>query len=141
MYNTLILKNGDAIWYMSGTGQTRRTWNYFKANFPDAIVLAYGFNQGTDAYIKSMTFDCATTTFSAPGRGGAGGETPTTPPVTTPTTHGMGNASTNIVASSALPALLPETGGMSMNGTVVALAAALATYGAAYFAVNKRRYE
>lgn len=140
-------KNGDAIWYMSGTGQTLRTWDYFKANFPDATVLAYGFNQGTsnegtDAYIKSMTFDCATTTFSAPGRGSAGGETPTTPTTPTlPTTPVIETPAQPTPGKGAvLPAELPKTGA-SFNYLSLAILASVLTYGAVYFAQGKRQYE
>jgi len=130
------INGGNAKWWMSGTGQTLRTWNELKVSLPDATVLAYGFNQGTynaqtDTYIKSMTFDCATTTFSAPGRGGV------TPPTVTPTT----TATPVVTTSVALPALLPETGGIGISGVIVALTAAIATYGAMYYATTKRRYE
>lgn len=146
------LNNGDAKWWMSGTGQTLHPWSYFVDQNPNATVVAYGFNQGTynpgtDAYIKSMTFDCATSTFSAPGKGGNGGDdggdsgnhetpptnpgTPTVPEVpTAPATPGKG----------ALPAELPETGS-SISPLLIGLSAAAAAYGAVYFAQPKRRYE
>lgn len=65
------LHNGDAKWYISGTGQKLRTWESIVAEYPDAVVLEYGFNQGqsnaeTFAYVQNIEFDYATTTFGAP---------------------------------------------------------------------------
>lgn len=133
------LDSGNAKWWMSGTGQTLQTWDYFTTAFPHATVLGYGFNQGTynagaDTYIKSMTFDCATTTFSAPGKGGLPEVVPTPTPVAVPTpTVPAGKGAV-------MPTELPETGTGS-NALLIGLAAAAVAYGAVYFAQPKRRYE
>jgi hypothetical protein len=141
------LDGGNALWYISGTGQARRTWQSLVTEFPNAKVISYGFNQGTynegaDTYIKSMTFDCATTTFSAPGRGSAGGETPTTP--TTPTTPSIPVVETPAQPTpgkgATLPAELPETGA-SANYLAISVLLSVIAYGAVYFAQGKRQYE
>ena len=89
-----------------------------------------------------MTFDCATTTFSAPGRGSAGGETPTTPTTPTlPTTPVIETpAQTTPGKGAVLPAELPKTGA-SFNYLSLAILASVLTYGAVYFAQGKRQYE
>lgn len=60
-------------------------------------------------------------------------EVPVAPPVVTPVTPGQ-----------ALPQLLPHTGPTDTTtpkGLFLALIAAVATYGAVYFAQGKRRFE
>ncbi len=101
-YNGTVLENtwqtwdaingGNAKWYVSSTGQTLRSWSYLVANYPDAEVLAYGFNQGqsnaeTYTVIQDIQFDCATTHFSAPQVLGeeTTDPTPVTPTVVVPT--------------------------------------------------------
>lgn len=134
---------GNAKWWMSGTGQTLRTWSYFVSQFPEAVVVAYGFNQGTynaDTYsaVQDIEFDCATTSFTNNNEGGNGGTgetpvTPSTPVVPTLPVGGQG---------SVLPAELPMTGANgSVLSTWVALLAAVLTYGAVYFLQPKRRAE
>lgn len=213
------LNGGNAQWWMSGTGQALHPWSYFVTTFPDAKVLAYGFNQGTynpgtDAYVQSIEFDCATTNFSAPGKGGENPDRVQVPatqetvdpcnptgvinnvawknplPATTedirwsvsedgktrtaslqnesatwtdgttadktwtlpadsgvscevpgtPVTPGKGE----VLPPAKLPQLLPHTGPSdttSARGLLLALIAAIATYGAVYFAQGKRRFE
>jgi|GEM_PF-1675811 len=136
------ISGGAAKWWMSGTGQALRTWDSFVAQYDSAIVLAYGFNQGsynqgTNSMIQDIEFDCATTHFSAPGGGGGGVTPPVEPPVTpvTPVTP-------KAAVTPALPAELPVTGGLSsLSAVIIALATAVAAYGAVYFAQSSRRYE
>ena len=130
---------GSAKWYVSGTGQALKTWDQLVAMYPDAKAIAYGYNQGTDnqgaiTTIALMEFDCAVTAFTA-GRG-------TNPPVIpdTPVTPVV----PVVPATPVLPAELPHTGPAqdgSAKGLLLAIGAAIATYGAVYFAQPKRRYE
>jgi hypothetical protein len=138
------LNSGAAKWWMSGTGQALHPWSYFVSQFPDAVVLAYGFNQGTynaETYtaIQDMTFDCATTHFSyTQGQGSTGGDTPSTPvtPVqpSTPVVTNQGKGAL-------MPTELPETGAKGILNIWITLLAALATYGAVYFLQPKKRFE
>ncbi len=130
---------GDAKWYISGTGQTLRTWDYFVADLPDAVVIAYGFNQGTSnaetfSAVQDIAFDCATTHFGTPGQGGGGTPTPTPGQVqgtstTTPTTP-------QTLGAAVLPAVLPSTGGV--DSPFMILVASLLAFGATYFLQGKR---
>lgn len=71
-----------------------------------------------------------------PGQGNTGGETPVTPITSsTPVDNGV----LPVVTPLPSPIELPRTGS-STNGFVIALIAALATYGAVYFAQPKRFY-
>ncbi len=139
--------NGTAKWYMSGTGQTLKTWSSFVSQFPDAVVVAYGFNQGTynaETYsvVQDVVFDCATTTFRYfQGNGGGGGdptpEVPVTPVTPTPTpvvVQGNGGAGE-------LPAELPMTGTDGTIATWFALLAAILTYGAVFMLQPKKQIE
>jgi hypothetical protein len=136
------INSGSAKWWMSGTGQALHTWNDFTSTIlPDATIVAYGFNQGTynagaNTYIKQMTFDCGVTTFGTPGKGGV---TPEVPPVTPPTTPVTPTVPAT-PGKGAVPAELPETGA-GFNFLSIVLLAALAAYGAVYFAQPKRLYE
>lgn len=136
-----VLAGGTSTWWGNGSGDPDRTWNDILAAYPNATALAYGFNQGTsnlgtEALIQDIGFDCATTHFAAPGKGGGDTpvvpETPVTPVASTPATP------------ETLPQLLPHTGPSDTStpqGLLLALIAAIATYGAVYFAQGKRRYE
>ncbi len=64
---------------------------------------------------------------------------PTTPVVTLPIFSGEQPKVTTTATALPVPAELPETG-TSWNGLVVALVAALSTYGAVFFAQGKREY-
>lgn len=135
------LAAGNAKWYMSGTGQTVKTWSSFVAEFPEAVVLAYGFNQGTynaETYsvVQDIEFDCATTSFRYfQGMGGVGGETPVTPTPSVPT------AGSGATEQPLLPAELPMTGSGGMLSTWFALLAAILTYGAVLYLQPKKRLE
>lgn len=142
------IKGGTAQWWMSGTGQALQNWSTFVTANPNAVAIAYGFNQGTynagaDTYIKSMTFDCATTTFSAPGKGGVD-ETPQPQPQPQPETPATPSTpSTPVVPAgkgAVMPTELPETGS-SFSPLLIGLLASAAAYGALYFAQPKRYYE
>ena len=146
-YNSTVVEDdwqtwnltGSAKWYVSGTGQALKTWDQLVAMYPDAKAIAYGYNQGTYnqgaiTTIALMEFDCAVTAFTA-GRG-------TNPPVIpdTPVTPVI----PVVPATPVLPAELPHTGPTqdgSAKGLLLALGAAIVTYGAVYFAQPKRRYE
>lgn len=128
---------GNAIWWGAGDNNPDHTWNQLVAEFPTATVLAYGFNQGTynagaNTYVQQMTFDCATTNFSAPGKGGVEpGTPPSTPaPVTTSAPK----------ASAALPEL-PQTGPSELNLMPIGFLVASLLYGAVYFAQPKKWYQ
>ena len=140
-----VLQGGNSKWWGNGSGVPDQTWSAIVATHPAAVALAYGFNQGTsnpgiNTLIQDLVFDCATTHFAAPGMGGGGNdsdtpdqEVPVAPAVVTPVTPGQ-----------ALPQLLPHTGPSdttSPQGLLLALIAAIATYGALYFAQGKRRFE
>lgn len=146
------LEGGNAKWWMSGTGQALQTWNYFVNEYEDAVVVAYGFNQGTYnaetfSAVQDITFDCATTSFTNEDEGGSGGggeepEVPVTP--VTPTTPVV--PSTPVVPAggqgSVLPAELPLTGtNGSILSTWIALLVAVLTYGAVYYLQPKKRFE
>ncbi|MEO5691243.1 MAG: hypothetical protein ABIQ64_03595 [Candidatus Saccharimonadales bacterium] len=110
------INGGNAKWYVSGTGQTLRSWSYLVANYPDAEVLAYGFNQGTSnaetyTVIQDMKFDCATTHFSAPQVLGeeTTDPTPVTPTVIVPT------------LAAVLPAQIAATGANDNQSSVILL--------------------
>lgn len=88
-----VLKGGTSKWWGLGDNNPSRTWNDILAQYPNAVALAYGFNQGTsnpgiDSAVQDIVFDCATTHFTTPqptnGGGQVLGETTTTPSVTTP---------------------------------------------------------
>ena len=141
-----VKDGGNAKWWMSGTGQTLRTWNFFVSQFPEAVVLAYGFNQGTSnpntyTAVQDITFDCAVTSFTYKNEGGnggnGGGETPTGPIIPAQPNVPVGGGK-----GAMIPAELPMTGA---NGSVVwtwvALLSAVLTYGAVYFMQPKRRFE
>lgn len=126
------INSGNAKWWMSGTGQKLQTWSYFVGQFPDAVVLAYGFNQGTSnaetyAIIQDMEFDCATTSFAAPQVLGeeTTNPTPTGPTVIVPTT------------GTVLPAQIPATGGDNSNQ--IAMLVAIIVGGLTYFLVLRRQ--
>ncbi len=141
-------KNGEALWYRSGTLQKRETWNTFVGQFPKAVVLAHGFNQGTSnaetyTVVQDIEFDCATITFRYfQGNGGGGTPTPDPEVPVTPTTstpvavQGNGN-----VTAGELPAELPMTGNGGMLTTWFALLAAILTYGAVLYLQPKKRAE
>ena len=122
---------GNAKWWSTATpGQVLHTWDYYVANYPEAVVLAYGFNQGTSnaetyAIIQDMMFDCATTTFAAPK---VLGDTTTAPVV--PVTPA-------VVASAAvvLPAEIPATGSNNQFGLLLAIVLGSITY----FVVLRRK--
>ncbi len=110
------VNGGNAKWYVSGTGQTLRSWSYLVANNPDAKVLAYGFNQGTSnaetyAIIQDMVFDCATAHFAAPQVLGeeTTDPTPVTPTVIVPT------------VAAVLPAQIAATGANDDQSTMILL--------------------
>lgn len=141
-----VLNNGQSVWWsfdLTG-GNPTLTWDQIVSDYPYAVALEYGFNQGTynegtNSIIQDMVFDCATTHFAyerspetpTGGSGGAGGN---------------GGTTANPVASqpvaAALPAELPMTGtNGSILSTWIALLAAILTYGAVYFLQPKRRTE
>jgi hypothetical protein len=126
------INGGNAKWWMSGTGQQLQTWSYFVGQFPDAVVLAYGFNQGTSnaetyAIIQDIEFDCATTNFAAPQVLGeeTTNPTPTGPTVIVPTTAAV------------LPAQIAATGGDNSNE--IGMLAAVLVGGLTYFLVLRRQ--
>ncbi|MES2876483.1 MAG: hypothetical protein V4678_03355 [Patescibacteria group bacterium] len=150
-----VLNGGNSKWWGDGNSNPDRTWNQIMAQYPDAIAVSYGFNQGTsnkmtNTVIQDIQFDdCATTVFGVPGSGGGGEEeeeeptpeTPTTP--TVPVTPVVPTPVSPAGGSGALlPAELPMTG---QNGSIVstwmALLAALLTYGAVYYLQPKKRFE
>jgi hypothetical protein len=140
------IAGGNAKWWMQGTGQKLEKWSTFVERFPEAVVIAYGFNQGTYnaetfSAVQDITFDCATTSFknkASGGNGGNGGDTPVTP--TTPVVPVV--PSQPVGGQGALPAELPMTG---QNGSVlftwIALLAAILTYGSVYYLQPKKRFE
>ena len=80
------IADGQAKWYASGPSQTLHTWDWLVNEYPDAVVMAYGFNQGTDnqetfSVVQDVVFDCATTHFTVEKPGEVLGETTTTPNV------------------------------------------------------------
>ena len=121
-------------------------WSDILAMYPDATALEFGVNQGTgnpDLYTiaQDINFDCATIHITTPGEGG-GTPTPENPATpTTPVTPAAPVVTTKAATSLVMPTELPETGATGFKGTMIALIAALATYGAVYFAQGKRRYE
>ena len=135
------INDGEAKWWMSGTGQTLRTWDYFVEQFSDAVVIAYGFNQGsynaeTYSIIQDLEFDCAITSFAAPGRGNQQPEVPEVP-VDNGNVLGDNTGKVPATTTASLPATLPATG--SVFNPMMILIASLAAYGAAYFAQGRRR--
>ena len=126
---------GNAKWWdASVAGQQLHSWQYFVDNNPDAVVLAYGFNQGTynaETYsiVQDITFDCATTSFAAPQVLGDNTSTPVVP--VTPVVAGTSTA------AAVLPAELPATGAESNQyGLLLAI-----VLGAASYLVVLRRQE
>lgn len=138
------IDGGNASWYVSGTGQALRSWSSLVSEFPDAVVLSFGFNQGTynaETYsaVQDIVFDCATVRFNntqTGGSGGSGGETPTTP--TTPVTPAP---ATPAAAVGELPAELPYTGAPQNMTGIYGLLIALITYAAVYFGQPRKRLD
>jgi hypothetical protein len=142
-----VLNNGDSAWW--GMNSTRvdytDTWSEILAQYENATVLAYGFNQGTGnpgaiTAVQSLDFDCATTTF---GNGSVlpdDDENETDSPSTDDGNvlgTGIDKSKTQILgASTGLPATIPATGNAS--NPFIILVASLAAYGAAYFAQGRR---
>jgi len=85
--------------------------------------------------LTSVKIGCVEYTFdyAAPGQGGGttNGDTTIYTPTITPLA----------AQTSVLPAAIPATGGTSAGNPLMILLAALATYGAVYFAQPKRRTE
>lgn len=134
-----VLGGGDSVWWSFDLtdGNPTLTWSEILADYPEATALSYGFNlgtynQGTDAVVQDITFDCATTHFQ--GGQVLGDDDPTPPTPTTPKTPVVAAAKTAV-----LPATLPATGGS--NNPFLIIMAALATYAAVYFAQGRRRLD
>ena len=134
-----VLAGGNSTWWsfeLSG-GDPTLTWSDIVATYPNAVALAYGFNQGTynqgtDSAVQDIQFDCATTHFTiVPGKGGSGGETPVSP-----VTPAIPSVPTKQSAAQ-LPAELPHTGPTNLTG-IYGLLLALLTYGVVYFAQPRR---
>lgn len=73
-----VLHEGTSKWWGFFGGDPSKTWNDILAEYPNAVALAYGFNQGTSNSgiintVQDIVFDCATTHFVAPTTGGQGG--------------------------------------------------------------------
>jgi hypothetical protein len=140
------LNAGNGKWWMSNTNQKVRTWTDFVNMYPDGVVVAFGFNQGTynaQTYtaVQDIVFDCATKHFTNTQTGGSGGtgETPTTP--VTPTTPAVPSLPSG-GQGAMLPTELPMTGSNgSILWTWIALLSAVLTYGAVYFLQPKRQTE
>lgn len=144
-----VIDNGDAIWWSKQLtdGNPTLTWEKMLQDYPNAVALNYGFNQGTynrgtNTYVKQIQFDCALATFTAED-GGLGGDPilpvipviPTIPVITTPVVPTGG-------AGMVLPAELPMTGtNGSVLSTWIALLAAILTYGSVYYLQPKKRFE
>lgn len=138
------INGGEAKWWMSGTGQTLRTWDYYLETHPDAVALSYGFNQGTsnadtDVTIQDIVFDCATVNFASPGRGQEPQNpgTPETPGNDSGEVLGDSTGKTLATSTTVLPATIPATGA-TFNPMMIIIAS-LAAYGAAYFTQGRRR--
>lgn len=137
-----VLNGGNSIWWSSSlTGGTPNlTWSEIIEDYPNAVAIAYGFNQGTwnqgtDSAVQDIVFDCATVRFGEPGKGG--GTSPSTPPSTPP-------AATPVVPAATTPALvapevLPSTGGGKMFGAWMPLVSSLITYALVYRFQKKRQ--
>lgn len=146
-----VLNGGNSKWWGSGNANPDRTWNDLLAQYPDAVALAYGFNQGasnplTDSAVQDIEFDCATTTFAAAEQGGQGGGTPAPTTSVVPTVPVTPVVAAPVVAAggagASLPEELPMTGpNGSVLGTWIALLAAILTYGAVYYLQPKKRFE
>lgn len=136
-YVTVTFDEEAYDYYVSGTGMDGET--PLTSGLPFAIdkqgtyiVTGYWYEQ---LVYTSDSFTYPTLTNCTPGQGG-GGSTPVTPVTpTTPVNNGVLPATTPLPS----PIELPHTGA-SDNGIVIALVAALATYGAVYFAQPKRHY-
>lgn len=128
-----VYNSGNAVIWGNGSGDPVQSWNSVLASYPNAVVLNYGFNQGTynqgtHAMVQDIVFDCATVRFS----------------VAPPTTPGEVLGDTAVkpapVASTpqVLPATLPATGQSESNfGIVLGIVFSALTY----FAMMRRQQE
>lgn len=139
---------GSAKWYVSGTGQALKTWTELVNLYPNATVIAFGFNQGlsnegANTLINQMVFDCATIAFVA-GKGGEPQPTPTPAPTPTeiPTTPHVSVSQPAAMVAPTLVTELPTTGTReNISLLIIGVAMAALTYGAVYFAGSRRQYE
>lgn len=92
--------------------------------------------------LDTADLPCGTSGIEEPETPTTGTTTPSTPTAAhpQPSTPAVVTAKAAPATSLPLPAQLPETGS-SAKGILVALIAAISTYGAVYFAQGKRRYE
>jgi hypothetical protein len=129
-----VLHDGTSMWWGMGSGDPNMSWNDILGDYPNAVALAYGFNQGRSNSgivntVQDLVFDCATTHFTGPNGGGSGsGEvkgdvTPTpvvTPQVATPAVlEDTGTSLTSITLLSSglvLAALAASLGGRIIRG-------------------------
>lgn len=130
-----VYNAGNAVIWGNGNGDPVQSWNSVLATHPNAVVLNYGFNQGTynqgtHAMVQDIVFDCATVRFS----------------VATPTTPGevLGDTTVKpapLVESTpqVLPATIPATGGQSESNFGIVLGIVLSAL--TYFAMMRRQQE
>lgn len=122
-----VLHDGTSKWWGFFGGNPNKSWNDILAEYPEAVALAYGFNQGTSNAgiintVQDITFDCATTRFAARPTGGSGGGVVKDDTDTTPTT-------TKTVASTT-PKTLEDTGTDVQVATVLSIGLMLLTLAA-----------
>lgn len=139
-----LINDGNSVWWsfaLTG-GNPTLTWSEILEQYPEAIAISYGFNQGTwnqgtDAVIQDLEFDCATTRFGAPQVLGDNDDKKETPVINVDQGAGQTQGGGQVLsASTALPATLPATGGEA-NPFLVIIASLIA-YGAAYFLQGRR---
>jgi LPXTG-motif cell wall-anchored protein len=130
-----VYNAGNAVIWGNGNGDPVQSWNSVLASYPNALVLNYGFNQGTynqgtHALIQDVVFDCATVRFSVATTPSSGSGQVLSDTITKP----VATATPQVP-----PATIPATGGTSDSNFGIVLGIVLSAL--TYFAMMRRQQE